>query len=60
LQVLFAFTSLVGGSVQFNDRSPKMHSLFHQSYAHAANAERRERHRPEPVIRAIVRRVRAA
>ncbi|MEA2132435.1 MAG: hypothetical protein QOC68_344 [Solirubrobacteraceae bacterium] len=37
-----------------------MHSLFHQSYAHAANAERRERHRPEPVIRAIVRRVRAA
>jgi hypothetical protein len=37
-----------------------VHSLFHQSYAHAVSAERRERHRPEPVIRAIVRRVRAA
>ena len=37
-----------------------MHSLIHQQYAHASAAERRERHRPEPVIRAIVRRVRAA
>jgi len=37
-----------------------MHSLMHQEYAHAAQAERRERHRPEPVIRALVRRVRAA
>jgi hypothetical protein len=37
-----------------------MHSLFHESYAHAVAAERRERRRPEPVIRAIVRRVRAA
>jgi hypothetical protein len=37
-----------------------MHSLLHQTYANAAAAERRERHRPEPVIRAIVRRVRAA
>jgi hypothetical protein len=37
-----------------------MHSLLHEQYAHAAKAERRERHRPEPVIRAIVRRVRAA
>jgi hypothetical protein len=37
-----------------------MHSLIHQSYVHAAHAERRERHRPQPVIRAIVRRVRAA
>jgi hypothetical protein len=36
-----------------------MHSLLHQPYAHAADVERRERHRPEPVIRAIVRRVRA-
>jgi hypothetical protein len=37
-----------------------MHSLMHQQYANASAAERRERHRPEPVIRAIVRRVRAA
>jgi hypothetical protein len=37
-----------------------MHSLIHESYVHAAHAERRERHRPAPVIRAIVRRVRAA
>jgi hypothetical protein len=37
-----------------------MHSVIHTTYAHAAAAERRERHRPEPVIRAIVRRVRAA
>ena len=37
-----------------------MHSLIHQTYAHAVAAERRERHRPQPVIRAIVRRVRAA
>jgi hypothetical protein len=36
-----------------------MHSLLHQTYAHAADAERRERRRPEPVIRALVRRVRA-
>ena len=36
-----------------------MHSLLHQTYAHAAAAERRERHRPLPVIRAQVRRVRA-
>jgi hypothetical protein len=36
-----------------------MHSLLHQPYAHAADAERHERRRPEPVIRAIVRRVRA-
>jgi hypothetical protein len=36
-----------------------MHSLFHQQYAHAAAAERRERHRPQPVVRALVRRVRA-
>jgi hypothetical protein len=36
-----------------------MHSLFHESYAHAAAAERRERRRPQPVIRALVRRVRA-
>lgn len=36
-----------------------MHSLIHQPYAHAAAAERRERHRPPPVIRALVRRVRA-
>ena len=37
-----------------------MHSLMHEQYAHAAAAERRERHRPQPVIRASVRRVRAA
>jgi hypothetical protein len=37
-----------------------MHSLIHEQYAHAAHAERRERRRPEPVIRAFVRRVRAA
>ena len=37
-----------------------MHSLMHQQYANASAAERRERHRPEPVIRANVRRVRAA
>jgi hypothetical protein len=37
-----------------------MHSLMHQQYANASAAERRERHRPEPVIRALVRRVRAA
>jgi hypothetical protein len=37
-----------------------MHSLMHQQYANALAVERRERHRPEPVIRAIVRRVRAA
>jgi hypothetical protein len=36
-----------------------MHSLIHQSYAHAAAVERRERHRPPPVIHALVRRVRA-
>ena len=36
-----------------------MHSLIHEQYAHAASAERRERHRPQPVIRASVRRVRA-
>jgi hypothetical protein len=36
-----------------------MHSLIHTQYARAAAAERRERHRPEPVIRALVRRVRA-
>ena len=36
-----------------------MHSLMHTQYAHAVASERRERHRPEPVIRAIVRRVRA-
>jgi hypothetical protein len=36
-----------------------MHSLIHQEYAHAAAAERRERHRPQPVVRALVRRVRA-
>jgi hypothetical protein len=36
-----------------------MHSLIHETYAHAVSAERRERHRPEPVIRALVRRVRA-
>jgi hypothetical protein len=37
-----------------------MHSLMHQQYANASAAERRERHRPQPVIRAFVRRVRAA
>jgi hypothetical protein len=37
-----------------------MHSLIHQHYATASAAKRRERHRPEPVIRAFVRRVRAA
>jgi hypothetical protein len=37
-----------------------MHSLIHEHYAHAVAAERRERRRPEPVIRAIVRRVRVA
>ena len=36
-----------------------MHSMLHESYANAVAAERRERHRPEPVIRAFVRRVRA-
>jgi hypothetical protein len=36
-----------------------MHSLIHTQYARAAAVERRERHRPEPVIRALVRRVRA-
>jgi hypothetical protein len=37
-----------------------MHSLIHEVHAHAVTAERRERQRPQPVIRAIVRRVRAA
>ncbi len=36
-----------------------MHSLMHQQYAHAVASERRERHRQEPVVRALVRRVRA-
>jgi hypothetical protein len=36
-----------------------MHSLLHQAYANAVARERREHRRPEPVIRAIVRRVRA-
>jgi len=36
-----------------------MHSLLHTTYANAVAAERRERRRPEPVIRAMVRRVRA-
>ena len=35
-----------------------MHSLIHQQYADAANAERCDRDRPEPVIRALVRLVR--
>ena len=36
-----------------------MHSIIHTPYAHAAAAERRERHRPLPLIHALVRRVRA-
>jgi hypothetical protein len=36
-----------------------MHPLILQAYANAVVAERRSRRRPEPVIRAAVRRVRA-
>jgi hypothetical protein len=36
-----------------------MHPIILQAYANAVDADRRSRRRPQPVIRASVRRVRA-
>jgi len=49
----------VGGSVSNSNRSPTMHPVILQAYANAVAADRRSRRRPQPEIRAAVRRVRA-